>query len=125
MPAKRVIILDRLLDAERHTGEGTSQQWRYVLWADVPVARRPFYANPMAISAWKDASPADLTAIQTGIVTEHVGTLFVPPSAIPTDVRAALQTEWQTFQDQVNMVNPWIRYGTFWNGTTWTAGGVV
>ena len=125
MPAKRVIILDRLLDAETHAGEGTSQQWRYVLLADVPFARQPFYATATATSAWKDASAADLTALQTGAVVERVGTVLVLRTATTSEVRLTLQDEWQAFQDRVTAFNPWLRHGTFWDGTTWTAGGVT
>lgn len=125
MPAKRVIILDRLLDAETQAGEGTSQQWRYMLWADVPLARQPFYAKPGITSEWKDASAADLTALQTGQVVERVATALIPRVATLPQVRTALETEWQIFQDRITAMNPWLRYGTFWDGATWTAGGVT
>src|SRR3990167_8111087 len=121
MPRLSIIILDR--------PEPTNQQvYRYVLWADVPVARRPFYAalaGPTAVSAWKDALAADNTALQSGSVVEKVDTIQVPASATLAEIRSFLQARWTDFQASITTINPWQRYGTAWDGTTWTAGGVA
>ena len=121
MPRLSVIILDR--------PEPTNQRvYRYVLWADVPVARRPFYAalaGPTAVSAWKDALAADNTALQSGSVVEKVDTIQVPASATLAEIRSFLQARWTDFQASITTINPWQRYGTAWDGTTWTAGGVA
>ena len=125
MPDKRIIVLDRLLDAETHEGEGMPQQVRVVFWADVPTTRQPFYANATVLSAWKDASAADLTALQTGQVVERTETLRIPKSATMAHIQSALQRRWQDYQTQINTYNPWNRYGTFWDGSTWIIGGVA
>ena len=40
-------------------------------------------------------------------------------------IRTMLQAEFTARQNAVNAYNPWTRYGTLWDGTTWTAGGVA
>ena len=120
MPRLSIIILDR--------PEPENQRvYRYVLWADVPVARQPFYAaltGPTFASAWKDALAADNTALQNGSVVEKVDTIQVPASATLAEIRSFLQARWTNFQASITSINPWQRYGTTWDGTTWTAGGV-
>src|SRR3990167_4414084 len=121
MPRLSIIILDR--------PEPTNQRvYRYVLWADVPVARRPFYAalaGPTAVSAWKDALAADDTALQSGSVVEKVDTIQVPAGATLAEIRGFLETRWANYQAFITSLNPWQRYGTTFDGSTWTAGGVA
>ena len=121
MPRLSIIILDR--------PEPTNQQvYRYVLWADAPVARQPFYATlagPTFASAWRDALAADNAALQNGSVVEKVDTIQVSTAATLADIRAFLQARWTDFQASIMTINPWQRYGTTWDGTAWTAGGVI
>ena len=112
--AKRVIILDQL----------DTRTYRYALWADVPPPRQPFYAKPGAVSVWTGASAAENAALASGAIVEHVDQFNVPAGTPIADVRALLQTQWQGFQDRITADNPWVRYGTFWDGVTWTPGGV-
>lgn len=108
MPSKRAIILERL-DVSGAVGE--RKGFRVALWADVPVARRPFYANATATSAWKDASAAEKTALQNGSVVEKVEELS-QPGADGAALQALLQSRWAAYQAEVNAYNPWARYGT-------------
>ena len=114
MPRLRVIILE----------QDDTRTFRYVLWADVPTTRQSFYANALATSAWKDATAGDILALQAGQVAERTGTLGVEAGTSLAQARAQLQATWQSFQDRVTAVNPWVRYGSVWDGTTWTAAGV-
>lgn len=100
--------------------------YTYSLWADVPVARRPFYAvewGATRVSAWKDALAADNTNLQTGAVVEAVQTLQVPSGATLAQIQSFLQSRWTAYQNLVTTLNPWQRYGTTWDGTTWVNGG--
>ena len=117
MPRLRIIILDR--DREN------AAQFRYALWADVPAARQVFYARPGAVSDWKNALAADNTNLANGIVAERVDVISRQPGGTLSQVQADLVTAWTTFQADVNTVNPWVRYGTTWDGTTWVLGGVA
>lgn len=112
--AKRVIILDSV---------GTL--YHVVLWADVPVARQPFYAAQGARSQWNGASQAEHDAIASGAVAERVIEFNLFSGEGLAAVRARLQATWQAYQDEIAVHNSWARYGTFWDGTTWTAGGVA
>ena len=112
--AKRVIILEQL----------DTRTYRYALWVNVPVPRQPFYAKSGAISAWTGASVAENAAIASGAVAEHVDHFNVPEGTGLPAVRALLETQWQGFQARITADNPWVRYGTFWDGISWTTGGV-
>lgn len=98
--------------------------YRYVLWADVPIERQPFYANPTAQSAWTGATASDLTALQNGSVVERAGELRLKTDGTLAQAQAELQTRWAAFQNDITSQNKWARYGTTWDGTNWTAGGV-
>ena len=120
MARLNIIILDR-------SDPTNPNVYRYVFWADVPSARQPFYAalaGPTAVSAWKDALAADNTALQNGSVVEKVDTIQVPSHATLAQIRVFLQDKWAEYQAAITARNPWQRYGTTWDGTTWTAGGV-
>lgn len=123
---KRVIILERLSPSA--PGANESIQFRYLMWADVPVARQPFYANKQQnqVSAWINAAAADNTALQNGSVTEFVDVIVVAPGTTVANVEALLQANWTAFQNKITNENPWARYGTFMDTTnTWNAGGVA
>ncbi|MGE5165129.1 MAG: hypothetical protein ACM3IH_14045 [Sphingobacteriales bacterium] len=110
MARLRVIVLDR-------TDPDT---YRYALWADVPLARQKFYANASLKSVWVDATAADNTALQSGSVTETVSEQRVPSGATLTQIEGFLQTRWNDFQTYITNFNPWQRYGSTWDGTSWS-----
>lgn len=115
MPRLRVIILER----------EDARTFQYALWADVPAARQSFYANANKVSAWNGALPTDNTALQNGSVVERVDKFVVPSGTTLAVVQTLLQTQWQEFQDRITALNPWVRYGSTWDGAVWTAGGVA
>lgn len=106
----KIIILNRDTD---------TNGFQYVLWADVPVARQPFYADPAKQSAWKDALPADNTALQNGTVAERTGYSSFPPGGNMAQAQADMQQKWSAYQSDVGGFNPWRYYGSTWDGTTW------
>lgn len=114
--AKQIIILDQV--------SGPSTSFRYLFWAAVPLARQPFYANPGAKSIWTGASAAENTALQLGQVVEKGDVYSVPTGATIAAIKASLQTMWAAYQATITASNHWSQYGTFWDGTTWTTGGV-
>ena len=116
MPAKRIIVLDN------PNGGST---YHVALWADVPVARQPFYASPGAVSAWTGASAADNAAIATGAVAEKVISYDTATAETLNQLKAVLIAGWTLWQAHITNDNAWARYGTFFDGTTWTAGGVA
>jgi hypothetical protein len=114
----RVIILDR-------TSPADGARIRAALWADVPAGRQAYYADSGAVSAWRDAQAGDNTAIASGAMVERVVTLQLAPGESLATVRGAAQAAWTDWQNQVTTDNPWARYGSTWDGTTWAAGGAT
>lgn len=110
----KIIILEKL---------GGNQAFKVALWVDVPATRQAFYANAGKVSAWKDAQAGDTTALQNGGVAEFVHT-YQGDGVTLGQAQAALQAIWQGYQDKVTSDNPWLRYGTTWDGTSWAVGGV-
>jgi hypothetical protein len=114
--SKRVIILERL-DSPR-------LQFRFAMWADVPAARQSIYANPTAVSAWKDAATADQTALQIGTIAERVETVSVEPGTTLAQVQAMLQARFAAYQSDITNDLEWSRYGSYWDDATgWTLAG--
>jgi hypothetical protein len=107
-----VIVLDQDPD--------NSNLYNVLLWVDVPTARQRYYANPNAASAWKDALATDVQLLQTGAVLEQTSAENFPSGTTMNQVMQYLQARWQNFQNQINAVNPWLHYGSNWDGTNWT-----
>ena len=116
---KRVIILEQT--------NSSPQTYRYLMWADVPAARQAFYAAKQSgmVSAWKDASAADITALQNGSVTERVDSTTMNNGDTLNTAMTRLQAIWTAFQAEITAANPWVRYGSFMDtSNSWTPGGV-
>ena len=114
MPRLRAILLDM---------QGGSLN--FALWADTPSGVEGFYANPDAVSAWKDASLLDNIEIRDGRVVERVGRLALnspPPSK--AQVRADIEKLWQRHQNEISSADHYRVYGTVWDGASWSEGGV-
>ncbi len=116
--AKQIIILERL-------NEPSDMNFRYVLWATVPAARVSAYANAAAVSAFKGASAGELTALQTGSVVERVGIASFTIGTPIATIQTYLLAQFAAFQAQINAANPTVRYGTSFDGTSWTSGGTA
>jgi len=112
MPRLNVIILSQTLE--------DLNTYNVALWADVPTARQPFYANTGAKSAWGGATATDNQNLQNGSVVEQVVTQRLVPGTPRAQFEALLQTAWQDYQNRITGVNPWSIYCSTWDGTTWT-----
>jgi hypothetical protein len=112
MPRLNIIVLDQTPE--------DANTYNFVLWADVPAARQTYYANPNAKSAWSGATTTDNTNLQTGLVAERVFAQRVQAGTTLAQIEAFMQTQWQNYQSYVNSYNPWIHYGSTWDGNTWT-----
>ena len=109
-----IVILDR-------TNVRTAT-YRYLLRAAVPAGRQAYFANVDTTSAYKEATQAELTALKAGEYVEVVRE--APFSGMnATQIKAWLEEAQAAFQTKVTADagwNPWKKYGTAWNGTTWT-----
>ena len=112
MPRLCIIVLDQ--------PAGNPNSYNVVFWADVPTARQPFYANSNAKSAWAGATATDNQNLQNGSVSEFVLTHQMPAGTPLAQIETYLQGQWQNYQNNITNYNPWVHYGSMWDGTTWT-----
>lgn len=116
---KQIIILEKVVGA-------SVVSYKYALWAAVPLARQPFYTRPTTYkSAWKDAALADNTALQAGQIVELVESFSTPTSQSLAQIKALLEARFTAFQTDITSTNLWDRYGSYFDGVTWTNGGVA
>lgn len=114
MPRLRIIILDH-----------DDRNYNYLLWADAPVARQTFYANPAKVSEWRGALADDNAKLQSGEVVEASRSRSFHDGETLAQIRTALVAESNKFQTYITNHNPWDRYGTTFDGTTWVNGGIA
>lgn len=119
--ARQIIILDRI-------GYPSDDAFRVAFWLDVPVARRPFYANDAFVSAVLGSEAPDVTelaSLRNGAVQEVVEDIFLPAGVTLAQIRTRLIARRTALQAELTARNLWSRYGTFYDGTTWTSRGVA
>lgn len=80
--AKQIIIL------ETNPQAGGRISVQAVYWYPVAIGKRVPVANLQ--SAWKDASAAEITALQDGSVYEEVHTLLFPEGTTAASIKAGL-----------------------------------
>ena len=114
--AKQVIVLERF-------GEPSDMAFRFCMWATVPAGREPAYADPAATSAFKNITGPELQAIRDGQVVELVDEIKLSAGTTLAQMRVAMLARFAEFQAQITARNPWVRYGSFHDGTSSTAGG--
>src|SRR5262245_60372719 len=116
--AKQIIVLEKATTLDRG--------FRLVLWARPPVARQPYWKLiAPARSTWSGASQAENDEITNGQVVESVEVMAFDQDKTMPELQAAAEARWVAWNDYVQTFNPWRRYGSFWDGATWTLGGVV
>ena len=117
MPRLRIILLDK--------DRNDPHVYNFLLWADVPVARQARYAQPAGTrSIWTGATTTDNANLVNGVVVERAETVKVQEGITLLQAQTLLQQAWTEYQAKITTTNPWSRYGTTWDGTTWVAGGV-
>lgn len=114
----RAILIERV----QRTAPATA--WRVVLWADVPAPRQRYYAKPATWnSAYRDASPSELADLRAGVLTEAVELIEVDTAdqtAAFATARAEAELLLSRFQTATTNRNVWNRYGTTFDGVSWT-----
>lgn len=115
---KQIIVLER-------QRIGNPPKFRFVMWAVVPAGRQSAYANANFVSAWSGAAGQEVTDLRAGNVVERVEVYDTPTNQTIAQVEAELQVRWTAYQSDVTNNNYWDKQGTFWDGTTWTLGGLT
>ena len=112
--ARKIIIL------ESNPVTAGEIAFRYAMWADVPAARQSRYADATLTSQVVGATAGELTALRNGSVVEKVEEARFGASTVPA-VQALLINRFNAYQTEITAKNPWQRYGTSWDGSSWTA----
>lgn len=111
--ARKIIQLER-------TGMPSDQNFRVAMWLDVPVARQSFYADAAKTSAVKGATQAEIDAIKAGAIVEVIEVIPKLAAGTVAEWRNDAEALYARRQQELNNRNPYARYGTFWDGATWT-----
>jgi hypothetical protein len=112
--AKQIIILETV----RGTGLGDTEV-RHVFWFAVPLARRVPIAGK--VSAYRDATAGETTALQDGSVYEEQYSIQIPSGTNAAGVRSLLESRYAARQNELSALpNPNTYYGSYWDGSTWT-----
>ena len=114
--AKKIIILKRLPN---------DLSFEAAFWVTVPVSRQAFYANANATSQYKDIVAGELTDIKNGVILEIVSSFNYAPGTGVASIQTDLIAKFNDLQSQITNFNPFVQYGRFWDGISWTAGGVA
>ena len=113
--ARKIIVLT----IDDNAGRGVDVT--ALLWADVPLARQRFYANPSRTTDYLDVTADELTALRNGSVAERHVRVEMPVGTTTAQIRTRLVNMHGLYQAFVNNENPWSRYGSSWDGAAWTA----
>ncbi len=116
--AKQIIILER-------TDEPSDLNFNVVFWPVVPSARVAFYADALKTSRFKDISAQELTDLRAGSFIEIYEKVSFIAGTTLNNIRVDLAARFNRHQNDLNNQNPFVRYGTFYDGSSWTAGGVA
>lgn len=111
--ARKIIIQERV-------NEPSDFNFKYVLWAVVPVSRQSTYADPLKTSLVKDITAQELSDFRAGVFVEKQETANYIAGTPIAAIQADLINRFNTFQAQVTASNPWKYYGTSWDGTSWS-----
>lgn len=126
MPARTIVV------GRKFNSPSGGRSYEYVLRADVPATRQAYFATinanyippiPERVAGDGGITAAELTAIKSGQVVERyqVGDW---PGLTVAQVEAALVTDQAAFQTLVSGAtpewNPFINYGTSFDGAAWT-----
>ena len=110
---RKIILLDRLALG------ATDEMYRVAFWLAVPVERRPFYADPNKTSAVKNITAEELGDLRAGQFIEVVESLNKPAGATEEQSQGMLEMSFLRRQADLNVLNPFDRYGTYWDGAAW------
>lgn len=111
--ARKIIILDQ-------TGLPSDLTYRVAFWLTVPAARQPFVAKATTTSQVIGITAPELTAIQAGQIIEQINLVPYSVGSSVAAITADLVVRYNAAQAQSDSINPWNRYGSFWDGAVWS-----
>lgn len=111
--ARQIIILDQ-------PGLPSDLRYNVCFWLAVPVARQSFYVNATFKSRVIGITGPELSALQDGSVVEQVQEANYPLGTGIGAIAADLVSRFTAAQSAFNTMNPFNRYGSFYDGASWT-----
>lgn len=97
--------------------------FRVAYWLDVPAGLQARYADPTATSAIDTLVAGELDLLRAGAVVEVVETATVHAARTMAQMRADLIARRAILQAEMNGSKRWERYGTFFDGQSWSLQG--
>jgi hypothetical protein len=97
----------------------------FCFWFPVPTGDE--IPKPGATSAWRGASAGEITSLSDGEVIEEVYHVKLPDGYSPAEFKAFAIAMFDARQGAFDTTNlaigyPGKSYGTYYDGTSWTAG---
>lgn len=120
MATRKIIVLQR----EDDPSQSGNIHYLFLYWLTVPTARQPFYANASFVSlaiGTETPSTGDLASLRSGALVEEQHDAFWINGTPISQIQSDLINDYNASQARINAYNPWVRYGTSWDGTSWTA----
>jgi hypothetical protein len=111
--ARQIIILEQ-------PGLPSDLRYNVAFWLAVPATRQAYYADPAFKSAVVGITGPELTALQSGQVLERIEEVSYTKGTGMAAITADLERRYTELQGFLTAQNPFNRYGSFWDGTTWT-----
>ena len=120
---KSIVILDRF-------SIPSDYNFHVAFRLTVPTGKQPFFADDSKTSAYASAEQPTIDAIKAGQVVEVVKSMrwtkddegnLPPLSTVTADLEAKLAD----LQAVMDTRNPWVKYGTSYDGNAWTQAGVT
>lgn len=116
MATRRIVILERV-------AEPSDYNFKYILRANNLSKLKDFFKA--STSLLKDASPDELAEVQAGLVVEIQDIANYKEGTDLLTIEQDLERKLISFQDQINSRNPFKLFGSSFDGTSWTIGGIA
>ena len=116
--SRKIVILERI-------NEPSDYDFRFVLRATYNPKFVDFKKDPNRKSILADAAQDETDEMIGGLVEERLGTVSYKPGMATDDIKADLESKLVDFQAEIDSRNPFKLFGTSFDGTKWTDGGVV
>lgn len=101
--------------------KGADSDVQYSFYLYPPAANQKFYRQPNGQPSGNVATAQEITDYKNGVFIEEPGAFQVPSGWTNAQIRTELQNRYTardtTFQAEQAK---WNRYGSVWDGTTWT-----
>lgn len=114
---KKIIILEKVLQTNYF-------EVRCLFWLAVPAKQQTYRVDTTIVSQFKGISATELQDLKDGKVFEIEYRGSYPSNASNNSIASDLQSKYAIEQTKLNNDKKFNLYGSYWDGTSWTMGGV-